>query len=262
MSRSLLFGLFSAALIIIPAATANAGKDSGIELHASPRLPEQVAPSFRGEGRLLSEAELFRKETLGRHKRRLCFESPWSPPPKTLAPRAVATLSKEGAGPAQQNLKNEDQGIAMHVMPRTPEQAAAFYEARGFPRNAIEALTQSCFVTISFHNRSGDVAWLELSRWRFVDEHGREVKRRDRAYWNALWEKLGVPMANRATFGWTQLPEVRDLQPSEPVGGNVALLPPPGRFRIEARFATGAHKQGEDILVTLDNLSCPGRKIK
>ena len=69
-------------------------------------------------------------------------------------------------------------------------------------------------------------------------------------------------MANRATFGWTQLPEVRDLRPSEPVGGNVALLPPPGRFRLEARFATGVHKQGKEIVVILDDLSCPGREIK
>ena len=182
MKRSLLFALFFAALIIIPAAaTAEAGKDSGIELHASARSPDQIA---------------------------------------------------------------------------------AFYEARGFPRAAITALTQTCFVTVSFHNRSDDVVWLEPSRWRFVDEHGREVKRRNRAYWNALWGKLGVPMANRATFGWTQLPEVRDLRPSEPVGGNVALLPPPGRFRLEARFATGANKQGKEIMVILDNLFCPGREIK
>ncbi len=181
MKRSLSFALFSATLMIVPAATADTGKDSGIELHASARSPDQIA---------------------------------------------------------------------------------AFYEARGFPRNAIEALTQTCFVTVGFHNRSGDVVWLELSRWRFVDEHGREVKRRDRAYWNALWEKLGVPMANRATFGWTQLPEVRDLRPSEPVGGNVALLPPSGHFRLEARFATGARKQGKDIVVILDDLSCPGRDAK
>jgi len=152
--------------------------------------------------------------------------------------------------------------IELHASARSPDQIAAFYEARGFPRNAIVALTQTCFVTVSLHNRSDDVVWLEPSRWRFLDEHGREVKRRDRAYWSALWEKLGVPMANRATFGWTQLPEVRDLRPSEPVGGNVALLPPSGRFRIEARFATGPDKQGKDISVTIDNLSCPGREIK
>lgn len=154
----------------------------------------------------------------------------------------------------------KDSGIKLRTIPRSPDQMAAFYEARGFPNTAIEALTQTCFVTVSFRNHSGDVAWLELSRWRFVDENGREVKRRDRAYWNALWEQLGVPMANRATFGWTQLPEVRDLRPSEPVGGNVALLPPSGRFRLEARFATGKNKQGKEIVVILDDLVCPGRE--
>ena len=151
--------------------------------------------------------------------------------------------------------------MVLRASPWTSDQIAAFYEARGFPRTAIEALRQTCFVTVSFHNRNSAVVWLELSRWRFVDEQGREVKRRDRAYWNALWEKLGVPMANRATFGWTQLPEVRDLQPSESVGGNV-VLPSPGRFRLEARFATGARKQGRDIVVILDDLFCPGRDAK
>ena len=170
-----------------------------------------------------------------------------------------ATLMSVSAAMAD---TGKDPGIELHASPRTPEQIAAFYEARGFPHTAIEALTQTCFVTVSFHNRGGDVVWLELSRWRFVDEQGREVKRRDRAYWSALWEKLGVPKANRATFGWTQLPEVRDLQPSEPVGGNVALPPPSGRFRLEARFATGARKQGKGIVVILDDLSCPGREVK
>ena len=172
---------------------------------------------------------------------------------------SAALITIPVAAPAH---ADEDHDIVLRASPRTPEQIAAFYEARGFPRAAIETLTQTCFVTVSFHNRGGDVVWLELSRWRFVDEHGREVKRRDRAYWNALWGKLGVPKANRATFGWTQLPEVRDLQPSEPVGGNVTLPPPSGRFRLEARFATGARKQGKDIMVTLDDLSCPGREVR
>ena len=196
-----------------------ADEDRDIVLRASPRTPDQVAPSFR--------AKPFERR------------------------RA-----------SQQNLKYETKASRCTSCHVPPSKSPLFTRRAVFRRNAIEALTQTCFVTVSFHNRGGDVAWLELSRWRFVDENGREIKRRDRAYWNALWENLGVPMANRATFGWTQLPEVRDLQPSEPVGGNVALPPPSGHFRLEARFATGARKQGKDIMVTLDDLSCPGREVK
>ena len=172
---------------------------------------------------------------------------------------SLALIIVPAATPAH---ADEDRDIVLRASPTDARSNRRFYEARGFPRTAIEALTQTCFVTVSFHNRSSDIVWLELSHWRFVDEQGREVKRRDRAYWNALWEKLGVPMANRSTFGWTQLPEVRDLQPSEPVGGNVALPSPSGRFRLEARFATGARKQGRDIVVILDDLFCPGRDAK
>ncbi len=40
-----------------------------------------------------------------------------------------------------------------------------------------------------------------------------------------------LPQANRSTFGWTQLPAVRDLQPDEPVGGNLVFPGTTGSIR-------------------------------
>jgi hypothetical protein len=50
VKRSLSFALFSATLMIVPAATAEAGKDSGIELHASARSPDQIAAFYEARG--------------------------------------------------------------------------------------------------------------------------------------------------------------------------------------------------------------------
>ncbi len=161
----------------------------------------------------------------------------------------VATAQPAYSGP----------GIEMRAEPRTPEQISAFYEARGFPRAAIEALSAACFITVGIQNRREDIVWLEPARWELFDAVGQPVERLPRAWWEARFVKLGVSPANRATFGWTQLPEVRDLRPAEPVGGNVTLVPVRGTFTLVARFATGSDRQGPEIVVRFDKLTCPGR---
>lgn len=148
--------------------------------------------------------------------------------------------------------------LHLSIAPRTPEQIAAFYEARHFPPDAVAALARACLLTVGIRNRSQTVVWLEPARWRFLAPDS-EIRRLDRAHWNALWGRIGLPAAQRATFGWTQLPETRDLRPGEPVGGNVAVEPPAGPFTLEARFVTGAGRQGPEIVVRFENLRCPGR---
>ena len=149
-------------------------------------------------------------------------------------------------------------GIQIGFSVRTPEQIVAFYTGRGMPMAAAERLAAHCMVTIGIENGRDDVVWLEPARWRYTDAQGKPITRLHRAYWNKEWQRLKVPAANRATFGWTQLPERRDLQPSEPVGGNV-LLDAAGPVRIEAIFALGADRK-KDLKLSLPPLECPARE--
>jgi hypothetical protein len=151
------------------------------------------------------------------------------------------------------------QGIVLHVSARTPEQMAAFYSARGFPKNAVQALTQTCFVTAGMRNERKETVWLELANWRFVDATGNEVRRLKRSDWDALWDQLKLPSASRATFGWTQMPESRDLQPGEPVGGNLTVVPPDGSFALEASFRVGDEPGGQVLQVRIPGIVCGGR---
>jgi len=153
-------------------------------------------------------------------------------------------------------------GIDVRAMPRSPGQFTGFYLARHLPPNAVDELAKYCLVTVSVRNHSKDVVWLEPARWSFTTVDGEPVERRDRDYWNARWQELDVPPGARATFGWTQLPESRDLQPEEPVGGNVVIVPPAKPFTIEIRFATGVDRSGPERVMRSSPLHCLGDEPK
>jgi hypothetical protein len=149
----------------------------------------------------------------------------------------------------------ENDGLYMFVRLNTPDQMAAFYEARGFPDNAIERLRQTCFVMAHIENRGDEVIWLELKNWHFLTRQG-EIHRLDRNDWERVWDEIGLPQASRSTFGWTQLPGERDLQPGEPVGGNVILPATVEPFTLRADFLTGKDRRAGMISVRFENLRC------
>lgn len=148
----------------------------------------------------------------------------------------------------------EREGLAFAASTRTSEQITAFYAARGFPEAMVREIAATCFVTVGMQNRRDEVVWLELDQWRFIDATGKLVPRIERPAWNKKWETMGVPHSARATFGWTQLPESRDLQPGEPAGGNVAVVAPAGPFSLQARFRT---ERGKQIEFVVPGLTCP-----
>ena len=159
------------------------------------------------------------------------------------------------ASEPQAPLVFENDMFSAQLNPRSPRQVAGFYEARGFPRRALESLKGSCFLTVRMRNRSPTVVWLELDNWRFFTGT-RELKRLSRADWDSRWRRLALPQANRSTFRWTLLPESRDLRSDEPVGGNVTLPATDTPFAVEASFATGAQKQGPMRTMRIDNVRC------
>jgi len=150
----------------------------------------------------------------------------------------------------------ENDHLLVVLIPHTPDQMAAFYEARGFPAQAIDLIRQTCFVTVHIENKSRKVIWLEIENWRFSSDNKPLLPLGD-DYWNKLWNDIDLPQASRSTFGWTRLPEVRDLQPDEPVGGNIIFHRPVDTFNIGAHFMTGRHKRSGMIDVNFENIECP-----
>ena len=150
----------------------------------------------------------------------------------------------------------ENDDMLMVLMPHTPEQIAAFYEARGFPKNALDLISKTCFVTVHIENKSNRIIWLETVNWD-LSSNQQTPQRLGKDYWDARWGEIKLPLANRATFGWTQLPVQRDLQPDEPVGGNIVLHGDIGKFNLKARFLTGKDKRGGLLEVRFQDIECP-----
>lgn len=145
--------------------------------------------------------------------------------------------------------------LTVHLSPRTPQQIAAFYAARGFGEAMVDKLRQQCFITVFIKNKSQQIIWLDLTQWQFHNPNG-VVQRLDRNYWKAVWRQMQIPLAHQSTFRWTLLPEQLDFQPEEREGGNIILPRDKLPITIRARFATGKDRAGKPIIVKLDQIQC------
>lgn len=156
---------------------------------------------------------------------------------------------------AAEPLQYDSPELAIGFMPRTPQQIAAFYEARGFSKPMIEKLKQQCFITIRIHNKSANIIWLDLSQWQFNNTSGM-IERRDRRYWNTMWNKMQIPLAHQSTFRWTLLPETLNFQPDEGEGGNIILPRNDKPIQIQATFPTQPDKSGIPITIKFKPIQC------
>lgn len=168
----------------------------------------------------------------------------------------ISSLLPAASARAAERDTYQSNGITFSVSVRTPDQIRAFYAGRGFPEAAITELASKCLLTVGMRNNRQDIVWLEPAKWRFVTAQGAEVHRVTREEWALHWEQLNIPLASRATFGWTQLPESRDLYPGETAGGNIAVVPPADSFTVTALFETGADRHGTPIKLQSAPLTC------
>jgi len=149
----------------------------------------------------------------------------------------------------------EDVDFKVRIIAQGSEQMAGFYEGRGFSKAAIEEIKKACFITVLMTNTGDKRIWLDISQWRFYAKD-KPVERYKRAYWKAKFEQRNIPLAHQSTFGWTLLPEVRDLHPHEPVGGNITMVKTKASFTLEMRFQTGPNKQGKETVVKFNKVQC------
>ena len=150
----------------------------------------------------------------------------------------------------------EDSHLIMQVMTRTPEQLIAFYSARGFNQASIDAITERCFVFAMAENKESETLWLILDDWEFIDANGTPIARIKRTDWKQIWQNTGLPQARQSTFGWTQLPESRDLHQHEQIGGQFSLPWQDQQFKLIANYKTATDKSGPVRQVVFEGLKC------
>ncbi len=166
-----------------------------------------------------------------------------------------ATTVPANAVPQPPSPRYEDDQVSVRVVMRTPDQLTAFYLGREFNRAAIAKILETCFITPIIHNKTVDVLWLELDEWQF-SQGDKVITRLKRDYWPDKWREAGLSQAHQSTFGWTLLPEVRDLRLDEGAGGSVVIPRQPRPFTLTMKFHTGADKQGPVKTVVFEDLQC------
>jgi len=149
--------------------------------------------------------------------------------------------------------------IEIQFAPRTPNQLMSFYEARGFPSEMIDILSQQCFITVRIHNKSKEIIWHDLATWQF-SHNGKPLKRAHRNYWLDKWHTMNIPQASISTFRWTLIPETLDYLPDEEEGGNIILPRVNGPIAVTASFTTGDDKQGDELYIEYNDLYCAENK--
>lgn len=149
----------------------------------------------------------------------------------------------------------EDKDVFFRVVEFTPAQIGSFYEGREFSRAAIEKLTEVCYVAVIVKNKTDDILWLDLDAWEF-SQGGKIFPPLSRDYWQQQWDAIDLNKAHRATFGWTLMPQLRNLYPDEGVGGRISMPVQSKPFSVTLNFPTGNNKQGKLKSYTINNLVC------
>jgi hypothetical protein len=173
-----------------------------------------------------------------------------------LAFLLFAVVIPQPAVTAEKNpLVYEDGEIFMRLVLRTPAQLSAFYQGREFNQAAIDKILETCFVTPIIKNKTLDVLWLELDNWQFSADK-QPIQRIKRDYWSERWREAELPQAHQSTFGWTLMPETRDLRLDESVGGSVVIPMQSRPFTLIANFRTGANQQGKPKTIVFEGIRC------
>lgn len=151
--------------------------------------------------------------------------------------------------------KYEDNDIMFRIVGRTPENISAFYQGREFSKQAIDEILNTCYVTVIIKNKTQNTLWLELDNWQF-SRNDKPIKRIKRDYWKKRWNTINLKQAHRSTFGWTLMPDSRDLRPDEGVGGSIVIPTQSKPFTITANFHTKPDKSGPIKTVTINGAKC------
>ena len=106
-------------------------------------------------------------------------------------------------------------GIQVRLTQISPDQARAFYLARGFSAAATERYVSECvFMTVV--RNVGDTPILHrLADWRYVISGQPPQTIRSKTEWERIWKKWGVNESARIAFSWAQIPTTQTFAPGD-----------------------------------------------
>lgn len=134
-------------------------------------------------------------------------------------------------------------GIGLSLVQLLPDQARAFFLARGFDRESVERYAATCVFQTTFRNDSvNSTVSVRLADWRAVSgAHAQRPKlERD---WQTEWEGRGIPEPARIAFRWSQFPTEQSFERGDwNMGMTTYALPPGSRFDLWFVWTAGSKR--------------------
>ncbi len=150
-------------------------------------------------------------------------------------------------------------GIQVRLTQISPDQARAFYQARGFAAEAAERYAAECVFMTVVRNISDTEIDYRLADWRYRAAGQPPRAIRSKAEWDRLWQRLGVSEAARIAFNWAQIPATQTYAPGDWNQGMTAYhVPRGGRFDLDFVWRTreGSNAFGKTFTGTLEQVRC------
>jgi hypothetical protein len=171
----------------------------------------------------------------------------------SAAPALGATQTSADAETGLATWQVETHGIQVRLTQISPDQARAFYQARGFSAAAAERYARECvFMTVVRNVGKTPIAY-RLADWRYRTEGAAPRAIRGKDEWDRIWQQLSVAEAARIAFNWAQIPAAQTYAPGDWNQGMTAYSVPHGG-RFDLYFAWRA---GRQVLAgTLKNVRC------
>jgi len=147
----------------------------------------------------------------------------------------------------------EAHGIQVRLTQISPDQARAFYQARGFTPEQAEDYASSCVFMTVVRNIGTLPIEHRLADWRYVAGDGKARALRSKAEWDAAWVDRGVSEPARIAFAWAQFPATQTFHAGDwNQGMTTYQLPPGSRFNLIVNWRAGDAGRK----TTLENVRC------
>ena len=173
-----------------------------------------------------------------------------------LLPLAAHATDVKYSRNADSNLETwlrDAKGFSMHLTQISPDQAQAFFLARGFPEDAAKHYADTCvFMTVSRNTGKQPVSY-DLADWQFRSAGGQWQPLKVKEDWMREWTERRLAQPARIAFEWSQHPTRQDYAPGDwNQGMTTYALPRGSRFDLRYTWTRqGKHHDGQ-----IENIRC------
>ena len=150
----------------------------------------------------------------------------------------------------------QEAGISFKLTQRLPDQTRAFFDARGFDKDARERVALACVFQSEFRNVAGNdepPVEYKLTDWRIhTDEGTRSLMVRES--WKKIWQQYDLSKPAKIAFEWALLPTYQKYAAGDYNWGMTAYgLPPGSEFDLEFSWQRGDQHYTRRI----NGIECP-----